>query len=59
MQAALLGGLEAHADSTQLRLRGAAHKVAALLRRWRQDRQLCCILALAGLLVVLTMIALA
>jgi hypothetical protein len=58
-QSLLLGGLEEHTDTTSLRLHGLRAKVADVIKRSRQDKQLCTILLLSVLLVVLTMIALA
>jgi hypothetical protein len=58
-QSLLLGGLEDHTDTTTLRLHGLRHKVTDVIKRSRQDKQLCTILLLSVLLVVLTMIALA
>jgi hypothetical protein len=58
-QSLLLGGLEEHTDTTSLRLRGLRAKVSDVIKRSRQDKQLCTILLLSVLLVVLTMIALA
>jgi hypothetical protein len=51
--------VEEHTDVTTLRLRGLRSKVADVIKRSRQDKQLCTILLLSVLLVVLTLIALA
>lgn len=59
LQSLLLDNLQEDTDTSQLRLRGLRRKVQEVIKRSRQDRQLCLILVLSVVLVVLTVVALA
>jgi t-SNARE complex subunit (syntaxin) len=46
-------------DTTHMRLRAARKKISEVLRRSRQDKQLCLIISLSIVLVILTVLAIA